>query len=187
MSNDEGRRRALLQVVDWWESDRSRLLIIRVVAFGLFVASVAGTVYSGVKGFLPAWALTLYAAFTVQLVFMTFMYAIRHSGKEEIRKAIFDLRRSRIEEWRFHHNALAEYARLTACQAASMDPSLVEISNRRMRRTHVKAPWPAVPSKELEARRIVHSELLGLSDVHNEQQDDGNEHQRSQGHPLELK
>lgn len=115
-------RRLLDQAVEWWDSDRTRLVVIRVLAYGLFLASVAATVYSGVRGSLPAWAITLYAFFSVQLVFATFMFAIRRSGQEEIRRALFELRRERVPQWLLERAMLAEFARIAACLAAGTAP-----------------------------------------------------------------
>lgn len=184
MADQERERRLLRQAVDWWEADRSRLVIIRSVAYGLFLASVVGTVYAGIKGALPIWAITLYVFFTVQLVFMTFMYAIKHSGQEEIRRAIFDVRRARQAEWQFERASLVEFARLTACQSAGLDPTIEELPSRRGRLMHARMPLPALASKEAEARRLVNAALAspGAGESTNHSREEG-----ADGDNLELK
>jgi hypothetical protein len=113
------------------------------MAYGLFAASVAGTIYSAIKGVLPVWAITIYVSFAVQLTFMTFMYAIRHSGAEEIRRSIYDLRRQRVDQWQFEREMLAEFSRYAFCTAHNVDPKPISQSGaRRSRLRPNKAPWP---------------------------------------------
>jgi len=132
----------------WWETDRNRLAIIRFVAYALFAASVAGTVYSAIKSVLPTWAVTLYAAFAVQLVFMTFMYAIKHSGEEDIRHALYLLRAERVAEWKLERDMLAELARFAFCTSSSIDPGN-SLSSASPRRLGARKPiWPPVDTRK---------------------------------------
>jgi len=115
------------------------------VAYILFAGSVAATIYSGIKGVLPLWAFTLYGAFAIQLVFMTFMYAIKHSGAEEIRRSLYSLRRERVTEWKFTSEMLAEFARFAFCTSSGLDPAPLPppgLTPRKLRQR--KAPWPTV-------------------------------------------
>ena len=132
---------------NWWDADRNRLRIIRSLAYGLFIASAAGTIYSGVKGVLPTWALTLYATFAVQLVFLTFMYAIRHSGAEDIRHSKYSLRRERVVQWNLEREMLAEFTRFAFCVSNSINPLTPMITTATHRRLGSRKPvWPAVDS-----------------------------------------
>lgn len=146
MPRDTSRDRSLLRATAaWWETDRHRLRLIRTVAYLLFIASIAGTVYSGIRGVLPVWAITLYAAFAIQFIFMTFMYAIKHSGEEEIRHSIYALRRERVPEWQFQTEMVAEFARIVFCTEHRIDPAPptpTGLSQLRQR----KALWPAIDS-----------------------------------------
>ncbi len=145
----------LRRAVDWWESDRSRLILIRIVWYLLFAASVSGTVYAAWKGALPAWALTLYAFFVVQLVFMTFMYAIKHSGLQELRGALFALRRQRLVQWEFERAMLAEFVRFAACTSAGINPTPAVSKPNRRRLVRSKPPLPAVENRSEETRRLI--------------------------------
>ena len=97
-------RKIILSAINWWDEESSRLQIIRIIAYLLFAASISGTIYAAIKGALPAWGVTLYVFFAVELVFLTFMYAIRHSGDVEIKRAIFDLRLKREMQWEFERS-----------------------------------------------------------------------------------
>jgi len=158
MTEIDQNRRLLQQSIDWWEADRNRLTAIRVLAYGLFLGSIAGTIYAGVKGSLPLWGVTVYVFFAVELVFLTFMYAIRHSGQEEIRRAVFDLRVSRLPQWQFERGMLFEFARIAACQAAGVDPHPPATSSGRARSTNKKRPIPGVDGNE-EVRALVRGEI----------------------------
>ncbi len=141
--------------MDWWESDRSRLVVIRIIWLLLFFFSVGGTGYAAWKGALPAWALTLYVFFAVQLVFMTFMYAIKHSGLEEVRNAIFRLRRHNLVQWEFERAMLAEFVRFAACTSAGLDPTSPPVRGNRRRLVRSKPPLPAVENRSEEARALI--------------------------------
>jgi hypothetical protein len=148
------QRRILREAVDWWEADRNRLLVIRCTAYLLLAASIVGTIYSGVTGVLPVWAATLYVFFAVQLVFMTFMYAIKHSSHEEVRRAVLEIRRSRLIQWEFERTMLAEFARFAACTTAGLDPTVPTSRIRRGRLVRSKPPVPAVVDKAQEVREL---------------------------------
>jgi hypothetical protein len=140
------RRSFLRDAASWWDSDRNRLSLIRGTAYLLFVMSVGGTIYAGVTGALPAWALTLYAAFTVQLVFMTFMYAIKHSGVEEIRHALYTLRKQRVAEWQMERTMLVEMVRLGFCATHDLDPGEIaeNLGKRVVGQGRDRSVWPEV-------------------------------------------
>jgi hypothetical protein len=145
MPRQQRQRNLLRAAAAWWDSDANRLLVIRTIAYGLFAASVAGTIYAAVKGVLPIWAVTVYVAFAVQLTFMTFMYAIRHSGAEEIRRSIYDLRRRNLPEWQFERELLAEFARYAFCTAHGVDPSPPRPPGPPGRRARqARTPWPQI-------------------------------------------
>lgn len=133
----------------WWESDRNRVRLIRSLAYFLFAASISGTIYSGIQNVLPTWAITLYVAFAVQFVFMTFMYAIKHSGVEEIRRAVYDLRHENIEQWDFERRMLAEFARYAFCTVHDVDPAPTPPSTTRSSRRARKLPWPSIQSSDV--------------------------------------
>jgi hypothetical protein len=153
------QRRLLRQTVDWWEADRNRLFVIRAIAYLLLAGSIAGTIYSGITGVLPVWAATLYVFFAVQLVFMTFMYAIKHSSLEEVRRAVLEIRRGRLVQWEFERTMLAEFARFAACTSAGLDPTVPPPRTRRGRLIRSKPPVPAVVDKAQEVRELTRRAL----------------------------
>jgi hypothetical protein len=155
------RQQSLLRTVAvWWESDSNRLRVIRVNAYGLLAASVAGSIYGAIRGVLPIWAITIYVAFVVQLTFMTFMYAIRHSGAEEIHRSVYELRRRNLPAWRFEREMLAEFAGFAFCTSHGIDPGPADLARRsshRLRQAHI--PWPQVDAVA-EACRYVREQLV---------------------------
>jgi hypothetical protein len=151
----ERNRQILLEMSQWWQSDRNRLMAIRILAYGLFFCSIGGTVYAGIKGALPLWAVTLYVFFAIQLVFLTFMYAIQHSGRTEIRRAMFDHRLRRQQQWEFERGMLAEFTRLTACLSAGISPTPSVIRPKRGGLIVQKLPLPAVENKNAEVRALI--------------------------------
>jgi hypothetical protein len=156
----ERNRRLLVDVSDWWASDRNRLVTIRVIAYGLFLGSIAGTIYSGIKGALPLWAVTLYIFFAVQLVFLTFMYAIRHSGRAEVRRAQHDLRTRRVQQWEFERAMLAEFTRVSACLSAGISPDPEVVRQRRGGLVVQKLPLPSVDNKNQQSRLLLRDAVL---------------------------
>jgi hypothetical protein len=174
----ERNRRLLIRATDWWEEDRNRLGIIRFLAYALFLTSIIGTIYSGIKGALPIWAVTLYVLFAVELVFLTFMYAIRHSGKAEIRRAIFDLRLKRQSEWEFQRAMLAEFTRLTACLSAGIDPTMPDPHSRRGRLVVHKLPLPSVDKHE-EAKALIRAAVMRFVPEQNPAGSNVTEHPRA--------
>jgi len=156
MANYESNknRKVMLSAINWWEEESSRLKVIRIIAYLLFAASISGTIYAAVKGALPAWGVTLYVFFAVELVFLTFMYAIRHSGDAEIRRSIFELRLKREMQWEFERSMLAEFVRLTACLTSGIDPELRPPLSQRGRRVAPKLPFPTVDRNE-EAKELI--------------------------------
>jgi hypothetical protein len=141
MSTNQKDRRILINAMDWWQDDRTRLRTTRILIRLLFFASIAGTVYSGVKGALPIWAISLYVFVAIELVYMTFLYAIRHSGRLEITRAIYDLRVQRVKQWELERGILGEFLRLTACHCAGIDP----VPHRQARRQRIASqplPFP---------------------------------------------
>jgi hypothetical protein len=130
-------------------------MTIRILAYGLFFGSIGGTIYSGITGVLPLWAVTIYVFFAIQLVFLTFMYAIQHSGRAEIRRAMFDHRLRRQGQWEFERGMLAEFTRLTACLSAGISPVPTAYRPRKGGLIVQKLPLPAVENKNLEARALI--------------------------------
>jgi len=147
-------RKIILSAINWWDEESSRLQIIRIIAYLLFAASISGTIYAAIKGALPAWGVTLYVFFAVELVFLTFMYAIRHSGDVEIKRAIFDLRLKREMQWEFERSMLAEFLRLSACLTNGIDPELKLPVSQRGRRVAPKLPFPIIDRNE-EAKELI--------------------------------
>ncbi len=154
--SSKSQRRLLREASDWWDNDRNRLLVIRTTAYVLFAVSIAGTVYAGVNGDLPPWAMSLYVAFAIQLVFMTFMYAIRHSGEQELTRKIYTLRTHRVGQWVSERELLAELVRYAACSSAGVDPLQPALgSNQATRRSRKqKTPWPNVNAAEVVCASI---------------------------------
>lgn len=136
----------------WWEAAENRLAVIRMLFYSLFLLSIVGAIYGAIAGSLPPWGISLYAAFGIQLVFLTFMYAIRHASDEEARRALYELRRDRVPEWQFERRMLVELARFAHCQASGIETS-VHLDDVRGRgrgfRGRRGGEWPDIPANEI--------------------------------------
>ena len=108
------------------------------------------------------------------------MYAIRHSGRAEIRQSQFDLRLRRLEQWEFERGMLAEFTRIAACLSAeiSFEPDVVR-PKRGGSLVVQRLPLPAIKNRNLEAR-ILLRDAVNVYLVPTPQSEQDGHHQGSQ-------
>jgi hypothetical protein len=160
--NKANRSTFFHRAASWWERDETRLSAIRTLAYGLFFTSVGLTIYAGYVGTLPVWAFTVYIAFVVQLTYLTFMYAIKRSGDEDVFRALFSLRKNHLHGWRLEREMLAEFARFAFCTANQVDPAAIADSSGQ-RAKFRKPPWPKI-DPTAEVCRYVREDLQAIID-----------------------
>lgn len=163
VTHRERHRRLLTQVIEWWDNDVTRLRVIKVVFWIMFLGSVSGTIYAWWKGSLPAWAVSAYVTFAATLVFATFSYAIKYASENEKRSFLYSVRSDQVEQWRFERNVLLEFARYCACDTFGHPWAATDnVIGGTIRSKLTHATWPRVNVGQILREDIRES----VKDVH---------------------